>query len=195
MSRCRRAALLAFVVSVAMLALAAAAPWLPLSMDAYTRGLCAGLGAGGVFLALLMWLSPGSLRDSASPALARRYSREFGVPMALYVGVMLCWKRLLDGVDAHWARVLVALLPALLMVLVIRAVARYVRDSDEMQRRIELESIAIAAGLVAAVYMAAGFLQSAGLIAVPAAVAMLWVFPALCMTYGIAKGVTARRFQ
>ena len=64
--------------------------------------------------------------------------------MAAYVGIMLVWKRLLDLVDATWLRVLVALLPALLVCWVLRAFVRYVRDSDEMQRRIELESGAIA---------------------------------------------------
>jgi hypothetical protein len=63
-----------------------------------------------------------------------------------------------------------------------------------MQRRIELESGAVAGLMVSAGYMAAGFLQSADLIAVPAKVAMLWVFPMLCFTYGIAKVFISRRY-
>ena len=43
--------------------------------------------------------------------------------------------------------------------------------------------------------MAAGFLQTAELIDVPSKVAMLWVFPALCLTYGIAKVFIARRYR
>ncbi|MBD7923233.1 hypothetical protein [Xanthomonas bonasiae] len=193
MNRCKRSAIVVLGVSVALLAVT---PWLRLLRgDDYFRGLWFGLCIGGIFLALMLWWSSGSLRDSAVPALARRYYRELGPPMLMYVAVMLCWRRLLNSVEADWARVLIALLPALLVALVIRAVARFVRDSDEMQRRIELESIAIAAGLVAGGYMTAGFLQAAGTIAVPAAAAMLWVFPLLCATYGIAKGVNARRYQ
>lgn len=193
MNRCKRSAIVVLSVSVALLA---ATPWLRLLRgDDYLRGLWFGLCIGGVFLALVLWSSSGSMRDSAPPALARRYYREFGPPMLVYVVVMLCWKRLLTSVDAGWARVLIALLPALLVALVIRAVARFVRDSDEMQRRIELESIAIAAALVSGGYMTAGFLQAAGMIALPASAAMLWVFPMLCVTYGIAKGVNARRYQ
>lgn len=90
---------------------------------------------------------------------------------------------------------LIALLPAVLVVPVIRAVARYVRDSDEMDRRIELEAIAIAAGLVSGAYMTARFLQAAELIDVPASAAMLWVFPLLCAIYGITKSIHARRFE
>jgi hypothetical protein len=77
---------------------------------------------------------------------------------------------------------------------VLRAFVRYVRDSDEMQRRIELESGAIAGLLVSATYLAAGFLQSADLIAIPAKVAMLWVFPALCMFYGVTKVIVSRHY-
>jgi len=159
----------------------------------YGSGLV-GVGVGALLAALMMWWAPASLRDSAPAALSRQYYRDFVPPMAAYVVVMLVWKQLLDAVDARWLRVLVALLPAVLVMLVIRAVARYVRDADEMQRRIELESVSIAAGLVAAVYMTAGFLQSAGVIAVPATAAMLWVFPALCASYGIVKLVIARRY-
>jgi len=76
-----------------------------------------------------------------------------------------------------------------------RAFVRFVRDSDEMQRRIELESGAVGALLVSAGFLAAGFLQSAKLIDVPSSVAMLWVFPMLCFTYGIAKVFISRRYQ
>lgn len=62
-----------------------------------------------------------------------------------------------------------------------------------VHRRIELESAAVAAALVAAVCMTAGFLQSAGLIAVPATAAMPWVYPSLCVGYGVFKIVIARR--
>ncbi|MEB1529488.1 hypothetical protein [Xanthomonas sp. WHRI 7945] len=193
MNRCRRSAIIVLCVSMVMLA--ATSSLRLLRGDDYFRGLWLGLCIGGIFLALMLWWSSGSMRDSAVPALARRYYREMGLPMLMYIAVMLCWKRLLDSVDADWARVLIALLPAVLVALVIRAVARFVRDSDEMQRRIELESIAIAAALVSGGYMTAGFLQAAGMIALPASAAMLWVFPLLCATYGIAKGVNARRYQ
>ncbi|MCW1983837.1 hypothetical protein VDG09_11860 [Xanthomonas campestris pv. raphani] len=195
MSGCKRSALVALCISLSLLGGGALGYWRVLPLGQYLIGLCVGMGAAGLLMALMLWLSPGGMRDSAVPALARRYYREFGIPMLLYVAVMLCWPTLLARVGPHWARTLIALLPALLLMLVIRAVARFVRDSDEMQRRIELESIAIAAGLVSAAYMTGGFLQAAQLIDIPATVAMLWVFPVLCATYGITKGVNARRYQ
>jgi hypothetical protein len=125
----------------------------------------------------------------------RRYPREFMPAMAGYNAVMMLWKQMLGLVQAPWLRLLVALLPALLVLWVMRAFVRFVRDSDELQRRIELESGAVAALLISAGYMAAGFVQMAGLIEVPAKLAMLWVFPSLCFTYGAAKVFIARRYQ
>ena len=71
----------------------------------------------------------------------------------------------------------------------------FVRGVDELQQRIEFEAVCIAAALVAFAYMTAGFLQAARVIDVPASAAMLWVFPLLCGTYGIAKAVIARRYR
>ncbi|KGU57272.1 membrane protein [Xanthomonas phaseoli pv. phaseoli] len=195
MTSCKRKALLVFCVGLVFLGIGLLGLWQVLPLNNYLAGLSAGIGGSCMLLSVPMWLMRGSMRDSARPMLAQRYYREFGIPMVLYVLVMLFWRYLLGQVGSNWARVLIALLPAVLIVLVIRAVARYVRDSDEMQRRIELEAIAIAAGLVSGAYMTAGFLQAAELIDVPASAAMLWVFPLLCAIYGITKSIHARRFE
>ncbi|CEJ48513.1 hypothetical protein ACSAMZ_19170 [Xanthomonas citri pv. bilvae] len=195
MTSCKRKALLVFCVGLVLLGIGLLGLWQVLPLNNYLAGLSAGIGGSCMLLSVPMWLMRGSMRDSARPMLAQRYYREFGIPMVLYVLVMLFWRYLLGHVGSNWARVLIALLPAVLVVLVIRAVARYVRDSDEMQRRIELEAIAIAAGLVSGAYMTAGFLQAAELIDVPASAAMLWVFPLLCAIYGITKSIHARRFE
>ncbi|WP_042838800.1 hypothetical protein [Xanthomonas citri] len=195
MTSCKRKALLVFCVGLAFLGIGLLGLWQVLPLNNYLAGLSAGIGGSCMLLSVPMWLMRGSMRDSARPMLAQRYYREFGIPMVLYVLVMLFWRYLLGHVGSNWARVLIALLPAVLVVLVIRAVARYVRDSDEMQRRIELEAIAIAAGLVSGAYMTVGFLQAAELIDVPASAAMLWVFPLLCAIYGITKSIHARRFE
>ncbi|MBV6888314.1 hypothetical protein KWH47_12230 [Xanthomonas campestris pv. spermacoces] len=195
MTSCKRKALLVFCVGLVFLGIGLLGLWQVLPLNNYLAGLSAGIGGSCMLLSVPMWLMRGSMRDSARPMLAQRYYREFGIPMVLYVLVMLFWRYLLGHVGSNWARVLIALLPAVLVVLVIRAVARYVRDSDEMQRRIELEAIAIAAGLVSGAYMTAGFLQAAELIDVPASAAMLWVFPPLCAIYGITKSIHARRFE
>ena len=190
---CRRKARWMLAASVLLVVLAWAAMEPRWNLGSRMVGFFTGMAVAGAFSAALLWFSP-DMSDALPRTLIRRYYREMGWAMAAYVAVMLVWKRLLDLVSDTWLRVVVALLPALLVLWVIRAFVRYVRDSDEMQRRIELESGAIGGLLVSAGYMAAGFLQSADLIAVPAKVAMLWVFPALCFAYGLVKVFISRRY-
>lgn len=191
---CRRKALLALGFGLVSLGMAWAAWALPLPIRADALGLLAGLGVGLLFSAVMLWFMPDT-SDAVPKTLLRRFYREVTPAMAAYIGVMLAWKRLLDWVEAPAWRVMVALLPALLVLWIMQIFVRYVRASDELQRRIELESGASAALLVSAVYMAAGFLQTAKLIDIPSKLAMLLVFPALCFTYGIAKVFIARRYQ
>lgn len=190
---CRRKALFAAGIGLVQLVLAALAHVARLPISDTNLGLLTGLAVGLLFAALLLWFSPDT-SDTVPRQLMSRYRREFMPAMAVYVVVVIFWKPLLGLVQAPWLRLLVALLPALLVLWIMRAFVRFVRDSDELQRRIELESGAIAGLLVSAAYMAAGFIQTAGLIDVPAKVAMLWVFPSLCLTYGSIKLVIARRY-
>jgi hypothetical protein len=193
MPLCRRRALWLLAISPLFLA----GSWLGShvwQIDDHLAGFLAGLGIGGLFAAVLLWFSP-DMSDAVPKKLIRRYQREISVSMGIYVMVMLFWQRLLHAVDATWIKVLIALFPAALVCFVLRAFVRYVRDSDEMQRRIELESVAIATMLVAASYLGAGFLQSAKLIDVPAGPALIMMFPALCLAYGITKIFVVRRYQ
>ena len=64
-----------------------------------------------------------------------------------------------------------------------------------MQQRIELEAVCIATAFVSLLYMAGGFLQAAKVIDVPAAATMIWLFPLVCFSYGLAKLAVARRFR
>ncbi len=191
---CRRKALIAFALGVACLALAWVAHRNSWPLSEHSLGLLTGIGGGAVVSAALLWFTPDA-SETVPKALMRRYRRELIPVLLAYVAVMLFWKQILAQVSSPWWRLLVALLPTLLVLWILRAFIRYVRDSDEMQRRIELESGSAAALLIGAGYMAAGFVQTAGLIDVPAKLAMLWVFPSLCLSYGVAKVFIARRYQ
>ncbi len=192
LTNCRRKALWMLAGSLASLGLA----WAGYSqafLSDHVAGLFTGMGVGGLLAAAVLWWSP-DMSDAVPKPVMRRYRRDFAVAMTGYVAVMLVWRRLLNAVDEHWLRVAIALLPAVLIMWLLRAFVHFVRDSDELHRRIELESGSIAALLVSAGYMAMGFLQSAKLIAIPSSVAMLFVFPAICFTYAITKVVVARRY-
>ena len=194
LTHCRRKAIYTLVGGAASLALAWVAYARGWPVGDHVLGLLTGMGIGLWFAAALLWFTP-DMSDAVPKRLARRYQREMWPAMSAYVLVMLGWKRLLGLVDATWLKILIALFPALLVLWVMRAFVRYVRDSDEMQRRIELESGSVAGLVTSGAYLAAGFLQTADLIDIPSKVAMIWVFPMLCLVYGIAKIVIGRRYQ
>lgn len=165
-------------------------PW---PVPEFASGLLYGMAAGCILGALIRWRMPEPC-DAATPALRRRYMREFLPAMALYV-VALClsiW--LLKRVDHVALRALVALLPVPPVGFALRAMMRYIRDADELQRRIEVEAVSIATACVSLGYLAAGLLQQARVIQVRADAAMIWVFPLVCLAYGLAKTAVSRRY-
>jgi len=146
------------------------------------------------FAALLRGQLPDGC-DSASPGLRRRYTRELLLAMGAYVLILFASVWLLRHIEAPALRALVALLPVPPIAFALRAIVRYIRDSDEMQQRIELEAVCIATALVSLLYLAGGFLQTAKVIDIPAGAVLIWLFPLVCITYGLAKVVVARRYR
>ena len=184
--------MLAAALCAAMaLALPHVSPW-PLTETA--SGFLYGITAGCLFGALVRWRMSDAC-DSGTPALRSRYLREFLPAMAGYVITLFLSVWLLKRVDEPGLRALVALLPVPAIGLALRAIIRYIRDVDELQQRIELEAVSFAAAFVSMMYVTGGFLQLAKVIDIPSAMAMIWVFPLICASYGLAKLVVARRFQ
>ena len=107
--------------------------------------------------------------DAVVPAVRLQYLREFLPAMGAYVLAVFGSLLLLQNIDATATRALVALLPVL--------------------------PIAFATALVSLVYLAGGFLQLARVIDLHAGTTMAMVFPLVCLVYGIAKLLVARRFR
>jgi hypothetical protein len=168
---------------------------LPGRMPDFVEGLLTGSGVALVLGGLIGRHLPDAA-DSSTPALRRRYMREFAPAMAGYTVTILgsIWL-LKHHVDEPALRALVALSPVPFVALAMRAMIRHIRDTDELQRRIEVESVSLATALVSLAYFAAGLLQAAKVIDVPASMAMIWVFPMICFVYGIAKIAVSRRFR
>jgi hypothetical protein len=181
---------------IAALVLFACAAVLPhvLPLSDTLVGMLYGMGAGCLFGVAIRWFMPEPC-DSATPALRRRYLREFLPPMAAYVVLVFLSVWLLKRIDAPALRALVALLPLPPIAFALRAIMRYIRDADELQRRIELEAVSISTAFVSFAYLTGGFLQAARVIDVRATDAMLWVFPLTCLAYGVVKIVVSRRYS
>ncbi len=148
-----------------------------------------------LLMAIAWWGRANDACDTARPGLHRRYTRELMVSMMVYVLVLFASLWLLKRVDTLPLRAMLALAPILPIGFAVRAMVRYVRDTDEMQRRIELEAISIATIFVSMLYMTGGFLQLAKVIDIPAGVVMIWMFPLVSFSYGIAKAVVSRRYS
>ena len=163
-------------------------------------GVFAGMGASFALLLVVMRLAPRWWREHCDEEYASRASREYRrrmLPaMLVYMAVVFASSWLLKHyVQPLPLRALIAISPALPIIFVMRAFLRYLRSIDEMQRRIEMEAIGVSALFVSQAYLVGGFLQIGKVIAVPADVAMIWVFPLMCLSYGIGKFIALRRYR
>ncbi|WP_025098925.1 hypothetical protein [Burkholderia sp. A1] len=111
-----------------------------------------------------------------------RYRIEVGAALLAYVALLTVSLLLLrgDGIESRGWRILASLLPILPGVGVCWAIVRRVRRLDELQRRIELESLSIAFGGTALLTFGYGFLENVGfpslsLFVVWPVMAVLWV--------------------
>ena len=92
----------------------------------------------------------------------RRYFKELGVAIALYVILLAGALRLALDLQPGVLRTAVLLSPMLAFLLALRAVVRAIRGSDEFIRKTTLEHLAIAAAVTAGVTFTYGFLEIAG---------------------------------
>lgn len=185
-------------ISVGAIALAAAGHWW-LHWPQAVVGMWTGIAAGYLLGALVLMLVPRWWRTHCDEMYTQPASRRYlgalwpimaGYAITLFASVWLI-KR---GIESIPLRAAVALSPVVALVLFMRAALRYLRDIDELQRRIETEAIGIASLLVSLVYFAGGLLEKADVVQVDAGVVMIWVFPMLCLVYGFAKMVLTKRY-
>jgi hypothetical protein len=190
MSGSTRALLLGGLLLLAAAIAGTTVPQLP----EFARGALYGVSIGMLLLAVLRMVRADDC-DDVSPATRRIYLRGLLPAMAGYVLAVFLSVWLLKRVDGPLLRTLLALLPVPPILLAMRAVVQRIRNSDELQRRIELEAVSVSALCVSLGYLAAGLLQRARVIDIPSSVAMIWVFPLLAIGIGIAKLVLRRRYD
>ena len=163
-------------------------------------GIFTGMGTGALVVILASRLLPRWWRERCEEEYGSRASRDYRrrmwPAMIVYMAIVFGSTWLLKHYDmAMPLRALVAVAPALPISFVLYAFLRYLRTVDEMQRRIEMEAVGVAALIVSQLYLAGGFLQLGKVIAVPSGVAMIWVFPLMCFTYAIGKYRATRRYR
>jgi hypothetical protein len=129
------------------------------------------------------------------PPAVKRYMREFPFASVLYFGVLMASVVIINRFDPPlYATIPLALAPVAPALLMLRAYLRFVAGVDEMQRRIQHESMLIAAGVVAFGAFSYGFLEGVG--AVPSIpLALIWVLPAMVVVWGVALLFVIRRYK
>jgi hypothetical protein len=125
--------------------------------------------------------------------LHQRYQREFWPAMAAYVAVMFLLWPLLPRVHSELLKIALALLPVLPVLFVVRAMVRLVLGSDELEQRIHLIGLAIAATVVSTLSLVGGFLAAAHVIKLDGSI-LLWVWPTLVLMYAAGRGWASRRY-
>ena len=176
-----------------LLLVAALLPWPGVVRSGAFPALLAGVAAGGLAVSLMLWWSPGLL-DTYPRDKTWRILLEGAPPLLLYMLAIDRWPALLALAPAGGLRIAAACAPALLVLWACWAFARYLRLLDELQQRVELTSVALAAGLTGILAAAVGILHAADMMRVTGE-AGLWVFPLLAAAYSLIRAALTRRYQ
>lgn len=123
----------------------------------------------------------------------KRYEQQVMLTMAVYMLVLFAVGPLMRGVASVALKGVLAVLPALPIVYVIALMWRRIRDSDELEQRLHLVALGVAVAVVSAASVVAGFLAGGGVLPMGGE-ALIWVFPLLMASYGIAYNCVARHY-
>ena len=123
---------------------------------------------------------------------ARRYMRQFIPAMIAYSIVLVAAMWMLDRLaDGSLWRIPVAVLPMIPIGFALRAYLIFLNGADELQRRIQLNGFAFAAGATGMVTLTYGFLENAGF----PMISWVWIFPMIIAFWGIGSAVAERRYK
>jgi hypothetical protein len=120
-----------------------------------------------------------------------RYTAVMLLSLGLYSIVLvisLSWLKAGAHGPLKYAIAVMPVMPALGIPL---AVVRYVEAMDELQRRIQLESLAFGFATAAVATFTYGFLQNAGL----PEVSWVWVWPVMAVCWMVGQLVARRRYR
>ena len=131
--------------------------------------------------------------SSPKPKLGETFYSALAYLLTTYICVWLLKHPLTDAGTP--IRAVVSLIPLIPIGFAIRAVLRLVRNGDELERRIDLEALAIAAVAVGMATLTLNLLIKAGVIEISSHLATVWVLPALLLTYVAAKIWARKRYQ
>jgi len=123
----------------------------------------------------------------------KRYLRDMFVAMIAYSIFLIASITILqkDWIQIRAFIILISITPAVPVAFVILAIMRALRDSDELQQRVQLMATSFSAAVTGLVTFSYGFLENVGFPKFPT----FLVFPMLIAIWGIALGYFGRKYQ
>jgi O-antigen/teichoic acid export membrane protein len=121
----------------------------------------------------------------------RRYATEFSISMVAYAVVLIISITTIEHGLSPALKLVFALLPLIPIAFVFAAIVRYMSSIDELQRRIQIESLSLAAGITALLAITYGFLETVGLPHLSA----WYTYAAVMVAWLIAQPFVARRYR
>ncbi|MBK9008140.1 MAG: hypothetical protein IPM31_14245 [Anaerolineae bacterium] len=112
--------------------------------------------------------------------------------MGFYVVLLIASISVISNVELPKAvQVVIALIPVIPTIFVVIAVMRALRDSDELQQRIQLQAVTFSAIVTGLITFSYGFLENIGFPHFPS----LFIFPLMIALWGIGAGIFARKYK
>jgi hypothetical protein len=122
----------------------------------------------------------------------RRYMKELFLSMVAYTIILITSLTVLKNYEfTKFWQVVISLSPAIPVVFVILAVMRLLKDSDEMQQRVQLLATSLSAALTGLITFSYGFLENVGFPKFPT----FFILPMLIAIWGISLGYLNRKYQ
>jgi hypothetical protein len=122
---------------------------------------------------------------------SRRYLRSLAISMLIYMVLLFIsirWMK--QAPPAPW-KYLIAVMPVVPALWVPVAVVRFLRDLDELQRKIHMDALAFGFTLSAVLTLSYGFLQNAGL----PDLSWTFVWPVMAFSWILGLFLSRRRYQ
>lgn len=133
--------------------------------------------------------------DSVSRNRKRHFQRNFMLAMIAYVFVVLLAWPMARSTTSLSLKVLLALSPMVPLTIAIWFMARRIWHSDELEQRTHLLALGVATIVVSIFSMVGGFLATAKVFSLDTCAELLmWVFPVLMMSYGVAHWWVGRHY-
>ena len=122
----------------------------------------------------------------------QRYMKNLFLSMIAYSVILITSLTVLKNYEfTRFWQIVISLSPAVPVAFVILAVMRLLKDSDEMQQRVQLLATSFSAAVTGLVTFSYGFLENVGFPKFPT----FFIFPMLIAIWGISMGYFSRKYQ